>query len=37
MEITIDLSGKTPHAFDLEMVIEKFPAEYTESMNTVLT
>lgn len=37
MEISIDLAGKTPPAFDLEMVIEKYPTEYTESMNTVLT
>lgn len=37
MEIAIDLSGKTPSVFDLEMVIEKYPTEYTESMNTVLT
>ena len=37
MEIAIDLSGKTPPPFDLDMVIEKFPTEYTESNNTVLT
>lgn len=37
MEIAIDLAGKTPPAFDLEMVVEKYPTEYTESMNTVLT
>jgi dynein heavy chain, axonemal len=37
MEISIDIAGKTPPAFDLEMVIEKYPTEYTESMNTVLT
>jgi hypothetical protein len=37
MEISIDLETKTPPAFDLEMVIEKYPTEYTESMNTVLT
>lgn len=37
MEIAIDLAGKTPPVFDLEMVIEKFPTEYNESMNTVLT
>ena len=36
-EISIDLSGKTPLPFDLEMVTNKFPTEYTESMNTVLT
>ena len=37
MEISQDLAGKTPPPFDLDMVIEKFPTEYTESMNTVLT
>ena len=37
MEISIDLESKTPPPFDLEMVIEKYPTEYTESMNTVLT
>jgi dynein heavy chain len=37
MDIAIDIAGKTPPAFDLEMVIEKYPTEYTESMNTVLT
>lgn len=37
MEIAIDLEGKTPAPFDLDSVIEKFPTEYTESMNTVLT
>lgn len=37
MEISIDIAGKTPPAFDLEMVIEKYATEYTESMNTVLT
>lgn len=37
MEISQELEGKTPLAFDLEMVIEKYPTEYTESMNTVLT
>lgn len=37
MEISIDLEKKTPPQFDLEGVIEKFPTEYTESMNTVLT
>ncbi len=36
-EISIDLAGKTPLPFDLEMVTNKFPTEYTESMNTVLT
>ncbi len=33
----MDLETKTPPAFDLELVIEKYPTEYTESMNTVLT
>lgn len=37
MEIAIDMAAKTPPVFDLELVIEKFPTEYTESMNTVLT
>jgi dynein heavy chain, axonemal len=36
-EISQDLAGKTPLPFDLEMVTQKFPTEYTESMNTVLT
>lgn len=37
MEISQDLETKTPPPFDLDGVIEKFPTEYTESMNTVLT
>ena len=37
IEISKDLAGKTPLPFDLEMVTNKFPTEYTESMNTVLT
>ena len=37
MEISKDLETKTPPAFDLDSVIEKYPTEYTESMNTVLT
>ncbi len=37
MEIAINLASKTPPPFDLELVIEKFPTEYNESMNTVLT
>lgn len=37
MEISIDIFSKTPPPFDLELVIEKYPTEYTESMNTVLT
>jgi len=37
MEISADIAGKTPPAFDLDMVIESYPTEYTESMNTVLT
>jgi len=36
-EISLDLQSKTPQPFDLDSVIEKFPTEYTESMNTVLT
>lgn len=37
MEISMDIASKTPPVFDLDMVIEKYPTEYTESMNTVLT
>lgn len=37
MEISIEIASKTPPAFDYEMVTEKFPTEYTESMNTVLS
>jgi dynein heavy chain len=37
MEISIEIASKTPPVFDLEMVTEKYPTEYTESMNTVLT
>ena len=33
----MEIAGKTPPPFDLEMVTEKFATEYTESMNTVLT
>lgn len=37
MEISMDIASKTPPVFDLDMVIERYPTEYTESMNTVLT
>ena len=37
MEISLEIASKTPPVFDYEMVTEKFPTEYTESMNTVLT
>ncbi len=37
VEISQDLASKTPNPFDFEMVSLKFPTEYTESMNTVLT
>lgn len=37
MDIAVELEKKTPPVFDLELVIEKYPTEYTESMNTVLT
>ena len=37
MEISIELAGKTPKPYDLDDVTDKFPTEYTESMNTVLT
>lgn len=30
------IEGKTPEVIDLDEVSEKYPTEYTESMNTVL-
>jgi len=35
-EISSGLESKTPPAFDYDEVIEKYPTEYNESMNTVL-
>jgi dynein heavy chain len=31
------IQGKTPAVIELDEVQEKYPTEYTESMNTVLT
>ena len=36
-EITNGIEDKTPKVIDLDMVIEKYPTNYNESMNTVLT
>jgi dynein heavy chain len=36
-EIAVNIETKTPPLFDLEDVMTKYPTEYTESMNTVLT
>ena len=36
-ELAIFIETKTPPPFNLEEVIENYPTEYTESMNTVLT
>ena len=36
-ELSVYLESKTPKPFVLEDVITKYPTEYTESMNTVLT
>ena len=35
-ELATDILSKLPPAFDLEMVIKKYPVVYNESMNTVL-
>jgi len=37
MDISKELEAKTPKAFDLENVYEKYPTDFKESMNTVLT
>ena len=36
-EISADIEGKTPLAFDIQEVAERYPTDYNESMNTVLT
>jgi len=36
-EISADIAGKTPAAFDIQEVAERYPTDYNESMNTVLT
>lgn len=35
-DISKAIEDKTPPAIDLDMVIEKYPTAYNESMNTVL-
>ena len=35
-EISKSLEEKTPPAIDIDDVIERYPTEYNESMNTVL-
>lgn len=35
-ELAKSIEGKTPPAFDLELVGSKYPTQYSESMNTVL-
>ena len=36
-EISADIEVKTPPAFDIQDVAERYPTDYNESMNTVLT
>jgi dynein heavy chain len=33
----VQIQGKTPQLFELDEVAQKFPTDYNESMNTVLT
>lgn len=35
--MAINIQNKVPPAFDLDHVSEKFPTDYNESMNTVLS
>lgn len=35
-ELSADILSKFPPPFDMEMVVEKYPVIYEESMNTVL-
>lgn len=35
-DIAKGIQGKTPEALDFDDVVEKFPTEYHESMNTVV-
>jgi dynein heavy chain len=36
-EIAVSIQSKVPQLFALDEVAEKFPTDYNESMNTVLT
>jgi len=37
MDISKQLEAQTPKVFDLESIYERYPTDYKESMNTVLT